>query len=146
MLAGVTLNSIFLVWPSMIQIKQQAVLSCQQNVEQVRYSIFLIKVMMVEDRTNAGLCPRRVKTENFPRKPCKKKHTSFGSNMKPKHFLKSAHVNATSSHLQLPPEKEQGRQGIQKLAETCKIHFNLIWTGAVHLHSSGKNFSIVCSY
>lgn len=75
--------------------------------------------MMVEEQTNAGLCLHRVKTENFPMKPCKRQYTSFGSSMKPKHFLKSACVNAASSHLQLPPEKEQGRQGIQELTEIC---------------------------
>lgn len=90
--------------------------------------------------------PTYSQTDKFNRMPCKKQYTSFYSDFKPKLCIKPVHLSVASSHLQLPPEKEQKRQGIQELGEVCKIRFDWIWTGAYLLHSSGKNFSIVCWY
>jgi len=84
--------------------------------------------------------------DNFNRMPCKKEYINFCSDMKSKHGIKPAYLSAASSHLQLPSEKKQRRQGIQELGEVCKIHFNWILTEAYHLHNSGKNFCFVCLY
>lgn len=115
-------------------------------MEWVRYSIFLLKKTMSRRTNECSIMPTYSQTDDFTRMPCKKQYTNFCSDRKPKHFIKPAHLSTASSHLQLLPEKQQRIQGIQEHGEICKIHSNLIWTGAYHLHSSGKNFSAVCLY